>query len=458
MTFVDALLPFLSSYGLTILFYTVLILVIYLFRKKFDWPAKFIGLYRTKIGLKLMDRLGTPDGSFRERLGRFLLLVAFPVILATIALLLLVQAKLVAFSPDVLVLLNIILVSSSLIYFVGLALRPIRTAGIQGVIVGFTGMAFIVGMLLKGLADLVFVPGAPPVISPVLPGVPIPGLGIKVPLIIGWLALFVVIVIHEFSHGVVTRAHKIPVTSSGLMVFGPLGGAFVEPDEKRLNKASTSVKLSIFAAGPFSNLVTSLALYLLLSFAVAPLLTGFVATNGVVFSQVTPGLPAAQAGVQAGVVYDRVDNVTVGTPDAFIAALNGLAPGENVTLASSETGRSVIITATANPRDASRGYLGVVMTTNLKEPGLRWLFDIVTWIISLLTWIFILSLGIGLANLLPLGPVDGGRMLQAASEHAFGEKRGRKVWTRITILMIIIIVILLIVPFVIQPLLSLLPG
>ena len=383
----SSLLVILNDYKWTFLFYAAVIFLIYLNRRKLDWPAKFLGLYRTKAGLKLMDRMGKHE-------------------------------------------------------------RLFRTLGTIGIYVGFAGMALIVALLFKGLYDLVFVPSAPPVISPVIPGAMIPGVGIKVPLIIGWIALFVVIVIHEFSHGVVARAHRIKVQSSGLMFLGPLGGAFVEPDEKALVKAPKKAQLGIFAAGPFSNLLSSLALYLVIGFVLVPLLVYFVAANGVVFSSVQPGYPAAAAGVRTGVVYDYVNNRSVHDSTEFTDALAGVKPGDQVILASSQAKESMVFTAAASPTNASRGYLGVVLGTNLRWPGLSWLFAAYGWLVEIAMWTFILGLGIGLANLLPLGPVDGGRMLQVAAEHLFGKQRGHDVWAKISICMIAVIAILLLVPLV----------
>ncbi len=381
---------FLVRNGWTILFYAVIIALIYRYRHKLDWQARFIGLYRTKVGLKLMSRLGKHEKLF-------------------------------------------------------------KTLGYIGIVVGFAGMAFISFMLLKGLYDLVFVPTAPPVISPVIPGVTIPGIGIKVPLVIGWLALFLIIVIHEFSHGVVARAWKIPVKSSGLMVFGPLAGAFVEPDDKSLSKKPKRAQLSVFAAGPFSNIL-SVLLFLGLLAAMNPLITSHVDAHGVIFSQVQQGYPAAAAGVRPGVVYDVVNNETVTSPNDFLNALKGLQPGETVTIGSSETGEQHVISATTSPQNESRGYLGVILSGNQTRPDLPLFWRFFQWLFEFFTWALILSLGIGLANLLPLGPVDGGRMLLVASTSLFGEKRGKQVWSKISVLIIAILVILLLVPFVIKPL------
>lgn len=394
LSVLESIFSFILRHWEVFLFYSLLIWLIYLNRGKFDWQARFIGLYRTKVGIKLMERI-----SRHEKLIRFL--------------------------------------------------------GYVGIYVGFAGMLFILAMLGQGVYNLVFVPEAPPVVAPVIPGVTIPGLGITVPLVIGWIALFLVILVHEFSHGVVSKAHKIPVKSSGLMVFGPIGGAFVEPEEKKLRKAKPKVQLSIFAAGPFSNVLLALLMALILQLLLTPLLFSFVAFNGVLFSQVTPGSPAAAAGVQEGVVYDVVGNRSVNTSDQFLAAIDGLEPGDELLLASSSTGEQALVTAGTHPQDPEQGYLGVLFGTNLKDPSLEWLFHVVGWLAELATWTFILSLGIGLANLLPLGPVDGGRMLQVALQRFFKKEQADQVWKRISLLVLLLILLLLIVPFVIKPLIGL---
>ena len=137
-----------------------------------------------------------------------------------------------------------------------------RTLGVIGIYVGFLGMLFILYFLVKGTIDLIFVPGAPPAVAPVLPGVKIPGL----PILSFWhwiIGILVVAVIHEFSHGIFSKLYKIKVKSSGFAFLGPILAAFVEPDEKQLKKSSTKAQLSVLAAGPFSNIVTAFIVLLL---------------------------------------------------------------------------------------------------------------------------------------------------------------------------------------------------
>ena len=50
------------------------------------------------------------------------------------------------------------------------------------------------------------------------------------------------------------------------------------------------------------------------------------------------------------------------------------------------------------------------------------------WFVGLLVWIYLLNLGIGLFNLLPLGPLDGGRMYLIALQRFMKKERAYWIW------------------------------
>ncbi len=375
-----------------LIFYAVLVLIIVLLRRKIEWQGFGIGLYKTKVGLRLMDSWG------RRHKGL------------------------------------------------------VQTLGYIGLGVGFIGMAVIAFVLLKGLVDTFMNPVAPPVLSPVIPGFTIWGQGLKVPLITGWLALFVVIVIHEFSHGVVARAHGIKVKSSGLLIFGPIAGAFVEPDEKAVKKQSPAVQYSLFAAGPWSNVLSAGIFMLVAAYLVAPLVLAMTAPGGAQIGTVSPGMPAANASLMPGMVITSVDGTPVRDYQEMSDALDRVGVGERITLGTKADGDFALVTS-RNPDNANstRGYLGVTLTSKrdpaVAGPLFAGLLAAIVWLQDFLSWIVILSLGIGLANLLPLGPVDGGRMLQTAAREITGdEKRGDWWWTRVSIATLALIIVLLAVP------------
>ena len=80
-----------------------------------------------------------------------------------------------------------------------------------------------------------------------------------------WIIIIAVIAIdHEFAHGIFARLNKIKVHSTGFGFLGPFLAAFVEPDEKQMQKAKKFPQLSILAAGTFANVIMTILFLLIL--------------------------------------------------------------------------------------------------------------------------------------------------------------------------------------------------
>jgi membrane-associated protease RseP (regulator of RpoE activity) len=88
--------------------------------------------------------------------------------------------------------------------------------------------------------------------------------GVNLPFFEGILALVVILAVHEGAHAILARVGKIPVLSSGIVLFGILPiGAFVEPDEKKLAKLEPVAQTRVLVAGSASNLMFSLIFFML---------------------------------------------------------------------------------------------------------------------------------------------------------------------------------------------------
>jgi len=366
-------MEFFSSWIFTVIFYSSILLLVYFNRSKFEIQAKIVALYRTKFGLKLMN-------SIAKKFPRF-----------------------------------------------------IRGLAYVGIPVGFIGMIFILGTLCVNLYNLFMKPAAQSAVSLVIPGVNFPGSVIAVPLITGWIALFIVIVVHEFSHGVVARAHNIKVKSSGFAFFGPLLGAFVEPDEKQLMKAKPIVQNSIYAAGPWSNILLGVFSIILLLFVFMPLKMSVGSLVGVTIDSVQPGFPAAIAGMPNSTTVTQIDDVPIVSFEEFSEFMTSVSSNQSLNFITNQGNFSVL--TTSHPDNSSMGYIGVVGFTNeLRLKNDYWYtilaFMFFGWVINILYWVQLLSVGIGLANLLPLGPVDGGRMVLTSLSRF---KNAKKIWTNISL-------------------------
>lgn len=98
--------------------------------------------------------------------------------------------------------------------------------------------------------------------SPVMPL--IPGVTIRVESLPWFLAAAgVVILLHELSHGIQCVAEGIPIKSSAILLAVVTFGGAVELDEERLERASRSSKMRIFASGSMANLATGILLLVL---------------------------------------------------------------------------------------------------------------------------------------------------------------------------------------------------
>ena len=80
------------------------------------------------------------------------------------------------------------------------------------------------------------------------------------------LAIAIVAIVHEFSHGIFMSRYNIKIKSTGIAFLGPILGAFVEQDEKDMKKAKKLDQMTVLGAGVFANLVFAI-LFLLISIA-----------------------------------------------------------------------------------------------------------------------------------------------------------------------------------------------
>jgi membrane-associated protease RseP (regulator of RpoE activity) len=88
--------------------------------------------------------------------------------------------------------------------------------------------------------------------------------GVNLPLFEGIISLAIVLIVHEGAHAVLARIAKVPILSSGIVLFGIIPvGAFVEPDEKKLTRVDPVRQTRVLVAGPSANMITSVVFLML---------------------------------------------------------------------------------------------------------------------------------------------------------------------------------------------------
>ncbi len=285
----------------------------------------------------------------------------------------------------------------------------LKVMGMIGIVIGFIGMAFVCFEIVYNTFLLFFKPAA---VSGVQLVLPFEAKGVfYVPFIYWILAIFIVALVHEFSHGVMGRAYKIPIVSTGLaflaVVIPIIPAAFVEPDEKKFKKFNKTAKLKMLAAGPFANILLGFFILLLL-IPVSPLIGSFYSFDGVEVVRLTPDGPAASIGMIEGSVIKEINGQQVLTVKDFQNILDESNAGDIIKVKTDQGTYDVAL-----EEKFEKSFMGIFIKqkTILKQGQNIILAKILSWIYGLLVWVYLLNLGIGLFNLLPIGPLDGGKML-----------------------------------------------
>lgn len=302
--------------------------------------------------------------------------------------------------------------------------------------IGFLGMGLVCFDLLKSIITTLSSAGAPAV-GVVLP---VQAKGVfYVPFVFWIISIFAILIVHEGSHGVMARALGMRVKNSGLMVMGAvlplIPGAFVEPDEKELVKAPAKKQLAVYAAGPFANIVSALVFFALLSFVFNPVAEVLYADHVVITDMLGENSPAELAGLKPGEAIYNIGGQQIENAEDFSEAIRDRNPGDKVAVV---TGGSIYdVTLGENP-DSKKVWFGAYVEQPIASPS--WYKSAFLWVKDLVFWLFLLNLGVGLFNLVPLGPIDGGRMLLTVLERFAPQKRAHKIWKTVSVCLLCILV------------------
>lgn len=365
------------------IFYLVLIALFILYKRRFSIQGLIV-LYKTKFGLKLMGRLSRT--------------------------------------------------------------KALEYVGIASLLAGIAGMIFIFVFLARETFKLLLVPGTQPALAPVLPGIEIQG----APALSFWhwiIAILIVACVHEFSHGIMAKRYNIPLLSSGFAFFGPIIGAFVEPDENEIKKLRTRKQLAIFSMGPFMNIIAGLAAIALITAGMG--LASFQ-PDGITVNELLEGYPMQETGLTVPFTIASINGIETNSANDFINATKDLVPGDRVKVGvigqnMGQPEKIYEITAASNPQNASKAFFGIgKLEQKISSPYqlLNKLLPFVEWIYLLFIWLFIINIGVGLFNLLPLGPLDGGRMFYAlALRITKNEAKAKKILSIASMLCILFVLI-----------------
>jgi membrane-associated protease RseP (regulator of RpoE activity) len=178
-----------------------------------------------------------------------------------------------------------------------------RTLAVLSIASGFILMIIAIYMLLETIR-LIWTSVVVIKVPPLMPLVPyLPSL-FKIEFLppfyfTYWIiAIAIVAICHEFMHGVFARFYNVKLKSTGFGFLGPFLAAFVELDEKKLEKKPVKSQMAVLSGGSFANLIISILFLILMN--------GFFAATF----------------VQAGVTVPQLNVDGIIIPSYILAAAN----------------------------------------------------------------------------------------------------------------------------------------
>lgn len=290
---------------------------------------------------------------------------------------------------------------------------------------------------------------------------------LKVPVWLWIIAIPILLIPHELSHGLALAANKLRIQSLGLLALLIIPGAFVEPDEKQLKKAPKKQKLQVYCAGSFSNIVTGIFFILMTHVILASFYSPagiyydfpfdrinrsdiignatlddgmivlqtqnatYLATQKLLDMQqnrteiaVFEDLPAARNNLSGAL--RRIGDLEINSLDDLRAALSKYRPGDTIEVETSN--RTYNITLADKNGTA---YLGVIFKEpnslvkamapqnsrpyEIKEKSFE---PAANFILQVINFTIAVCIGVAIFNMLPLKPLDGGLVIEALTNEA----------------------------------------
>ena len=316
----------------------------------------------------------------------------------------------------------------------------------------------------------------------------LPGINPMLPIVYGWIAIVVAIVIHEGAHGIIARNVGFNVKSSGLLFFLIIPiGAFVDVDEEQIKAARARPALKVMAAGVGANTIVGVACLiglLLIMGGLSP------AINGVYVNDVTEGMPAQTSGLLPRDVLISIDNTTISNSTQLRTILDNKTAGYTVlvTVARGDSWQyqfSTTVNLTSSENRTVMGISSYDLQTEARLENYRtFSIDRLTmyiipptlaeglvpysdflgqfyssplgpqWAIAANTlfWLWFVNFNLAIFNALPLYPLDGGRIFNITLKRVAGSKLSEKTIRVITLaataIIVVLVLLVTVVPFI----------
>jgi membrane-associated protease RseP (regulator of RpoE activity) len=227
-------------------------------------------------------------------------------------------------------------------------------------------------------------------------------------LIVPWyfwvIGIASVVISHELFHGIFSRSENIKVKSFGLFLFLIFPGAFCEPDEKQLKKSKPLTKIKIYAAGSFANFCVA---FLSLLFTIV-ITSSLYEPYGIGYYGLINNSPAYYSNLSG--IITEINGIRIKSLKDFSNILEKISPGEKIIIKTTKGNFS--LNTAKHPENETKSFIGIASPYSVMEIKIKSLEPFIDFILSIFLWIYFLNLNIGLINLLPIKPLDGGLIFE----------------------------------------------
>lgn len=306
--------------------------------------------------------------------------------------------------------------------------------GWAGVVTGFLSIIAGSAVFLYSIGDMIKTQSAANGPSLLLPGLVESNqfqAGVSfIPVEYWVIGIGILMVVHEMSHGIVARTEGFELNSVGWIVMGILPGAFVEPKGENMlpgdksnedpdtgmwEQGNWKQRLKVLGAGSFANYVTG-AIFMLAAIG----LMSTVSFQSDVQYSASPNFSAYDEGMRNGTLI-QINGQNIENAGDVTSLSKNLQVNDTVDIWSSEG--NFTVTATEGPSDGAHIGIRVGQYPIIKDQYKQY-EGFLSWFISLLQTIGLLNILIGLFNMLPIKPLDGGLMFETVVSEYAEDKMG----------------------------------
>ncbi|MGA3020592.1 MAG: site-2 protease family protein [Candidatus Micrarchaeales archaeon] len=258
-------------------------------------------------------------------------------------------------------------------------------------VIGGFGLFAILLLIFSSIILLITPPSQQ--IPGVVPTIP----GVTIPFFSGIISLAIILIVHEFSHGVLARIAKVKIKGVGAVLFGiiPLG-AFVDPEEKEVKKLGINAQDRISVAGISANMLTSI-LFFIVTFLLISYVLPNINTYGVRVTAVVKNY-SAYGVIALNSIITGWNNITIRNDFDLANVEANYIPGTKVDL-TTNLGSFILL-------PNNNGKLGV----NLAPAVTTLDYQITNFIYAVAVLSFGLNFFVAIFNLLPVPGLDGFRI------------------------------------------------